>query len=292
MFARRPDERVSASVKTARTAEGERLWELIRDRNAEITSMAVINPHLTEEMALYMLKARSTQADAVSLIAQNPRFKASYKIKLAVANHPNCPLKVALSILKHLRIFDLADITRNQFVKAELRKKIALMIDDRLSALPSGLKISLIRRSSLELVMRIMEKGDSHVIAACLDSPMMTEERLYRLIVRHATRAPVIREIAAHPRWSLRYDIRMALVRNFHTPMKYVLELIHSLRTSDLDLLYADEGLPSATRPFIYRELGDRASRPAPPEETPHERYEVQDDADEGFFDPVPERKG
>ena len=254
------------------------------DRGEELAA-AARDPNLTEDAAMALLKNNSLPADAVSLIAENPHLRGSYKIKRASANHPNCPLKVALSFLKHLRIFDLADITRNRFVRGELRKKVELMIDERLSALPSGVKIALIRRSSPELIVRIMERSDSHVIAACLDSPLMTEARLYGMLVKRTTRAPLIRAVAEHPRWSLRYDIAMALVRNFHTPMERVVEFIQRLRATDLELLYQDPELPSTTRPFIHQALLERASKPVPPEELPHDRHEIPEDADIGMMD-------
>ncbi len=255
------------------------------ERGAELAASAR-NPDIAPDAALALLKNNSLPPEAVSLIALNPRLSGSYKIKRAVANHPGCPLKLALSMLKHLRIFDLADITRNRFVKAELRHKVELMIDERLSALPAGVKIALIKRCSPELIVRIMEKSESHVIAACLDSPLMTESRLYGIVVKHSTHAPVIRAVAEHPRWSLRYDIRMALVRNFHTPMARVVEFIEHLRATDLELLYQDPSLPSATRPFIHQALGERATRPVWPDEITEERHEIPEDADEGIFDP------
>lgn len=263
-------------------AKGESLWELIRSRQPETLAAAALNPHLTEDMAMYILKGNTAPAETVTVLGQ--RFKGPYKIKLAVANHTNTPLKVALSMLKHLRIFDLADITRNHFVKAELRKKVELMLEERLTALASGIKITLVRHASPELVARIMEKSEPNVIAACLDSPLMTEERIYKLLVKPNARVHIVRAVAAHPRWSLRYDIRMALVRSFHTPMQRVVELIAHLRTVDLELLHQSSTLPAATRPFIFHELGVRSCRPVPHEESPLERHEIPEDADEGLF--------
>ncbi|NIP92349.1 MAG: hypothetical protein GWO24_02280, partial [Akkermansiaceae bacterium] len=85
-----------------------------------------------------------------------------------------------------------------------------------------------------------------------------TEERLFRIISRPATKPLVIRAIAEHPSWSTRITIRFALVRNFYTPMKEVERFIRELTAMDLKTLYSDPKLPSATKPFIYRELQRR----------------------------------
>jgi hypothetical protein len=245
-------------IQAAQSGEGEELWQAVRSRNSEALLEASHNRNLTDEMARFIIKSRATPPEALGFLATDVRFKDSYKVKLALARNPRTPKRVSISLLKYLRVFDMADLSRNHFVPVELRQKAELSLMEKLQALPTGVKIALSRRASTRVVERIMERGDRRVIDACLDSPRLTEEQLYRLAGREKTKPLIILALAEHPAWSLRYLIRFALIRKFHTPMRYVERFIAAMKSQDLRNLYADPGLPSASRPFIFRELKKR----------------------------------
>jgi len=83
--------------------------------------------------------------------------------------------------------------------------------------------------------------------------------------------------IAGHPKWSLRYSVRFALIRNFNTPMARVTHFIGEMKTSDLKDLYADPKLPTSTKPFLFREL---LLRGEPLEEEKEELYTLNGEED------------
>jgi len=68
----------------------------------------------------------------------------------------------------------------------------------------------------------------------------------------------VIRQIAEHPKWPLRYDVRWALIRSHHAPLSRVVHFLEKMRSKDLKELYEAPEVPTSTKPFIYRELMDR----------------------------------
>ncbi|MEJ2182488.1 MAG: hypothetical protein P8Y66_03085 [Nitrospirota bacterium] len=246
--------------KTAavRKAAGEELWAILRSEHPALLEEALGNPNLTEEMALYIAASRAATSQALGLLAAHGRFGRSYRIRLAVACHPRSPLRVALSLLKHIRLTDQADMTRDHYIPIAVRQRVEASIAERLKALPPGMKVALSRRASGPVIMKIMEQSDERVVRACLQSPRLTEEQLYRLANRRGTRPAVIRALAGDPKWSPRYLVRFALIRNFHTPMGKVVEFIEGMKTADLRTLHADPRLPTATRPFIHRELQAR----------------------------------
>jgi len=266
---------IDEKVRIAQSAEGEDLWKVIRLQHPDIMFNAVLNRNLTEEMAFFVARSRSATKETIGVIAGDRRFGDSYKIKRAICRNPRSPQRVSLSLLKHLRIFDLADLTRNQHIPLLLRQKVELMLEEKVHALPAGIKTALARRVSGKVVIKIMEKSDRRVIDSCLQSPMLTEEHIYRLVNRKPAKPVLIRAVAEHPKWSLRYTIKFALIRNFHTPMIFVDSFIGTMKTSDLRYLYGDAKLPSATRPFIFRELRRRDESP---EATEEETYVIADD--------------
>lgn len=56
-------------------------------------------------------------------------------------------------------------------------------------------------------------------------------------------------------------DVQWSLIRNSHTPLARAADFLKKIKTGHLSELYADPGVPSGTKPFIYRELMDREGR-------------------------------
>ncbi len=249
---------VEQRIRAALTAQGEELWALIRDPHPEVVSQATLNRSLTEEMAVYIAKRKTVSAETLGFLAGDVRFKGSYKLKIAICKNPKTPQKVTLSMLKFMRLFDLSDITRDQHININIRQKVESMIAERIPAMPLGNKTALAKRASTNTLLSLMERGDERVIGICLDSPSLTEAHLYKLINNVRTKPAVIKMLAGHTKWSLSYFVRFALIRNFYTPMPYVDSFIRGMKSADLKDLYSDPKVPSSTKPFIFRELGQR----------------------------------
>ncbi|MBI5641491.1 MAG: hypothetical protein HZA17_13810 [Nitrospirae bacterium] len=245
------EERISAAL----AADAEELWNLIRDPHPEVVSNALLNRNFSEDMAVFVVKKKTISAEVLGFLAGDVRFKDSFKLKLALCKNPKTPQRITLALLKFMRIFDLADIAKDQQVNINIRQKIEHMIAERIPSMPLGVKTALAKRASTNILISLLDSGDEKVIATCLESPMLTEGNLFRLINRPVTKPEVIRLIAGHGKWSLGYNVRFALIRNFFTPMNAVNKFIGGMKTNDLKELYSDPKIPSSTKPFIFSEL-------------------------------------
>ncbi|MFI5294819.1 MAG: hypothetical protein ACHQ0Y_07325 [Thermodesulfovibrionales bacterium] len=274
---------VEERLRAALTARGEELWTLVRDPHPEVVSQATLNRNLTEEMAVFVAKGKIASAETLGFLAGDVRFKGSYKLKLAICKNPRTPQKVTLSMLKFIRLFDLSDITRDQHIPINIRQKVESMIAERIPAMPVGNKTALAKRASTNTLLSLMERGDERVISICLDSPSLAEAHLYKLINNARTKPAVIKMLAGHTKWSLSYFVRFALIRNFYTPMLFVAKFITQMKTNDLKDLYSDPKVPSSTKPFIFRELGQRGETVDIQQEV---TYDLYDDDDRGLSDP------
>ncbi len=264
-------------LELAHTAQNEELWSLLRDPHPHVILNVTLNKNLNEAMAVFLAKARTTPAEALGFLATDIRFKESYKLKLLLCRNPRTPQRVIFSLLKFIRIFDLGDLTRNQAVPVTVRQKIELILIEKIPSMPSGVCLALAKRSNSSIVMAIMKRGDKNVINACLDSQVITETHLCEVINKRSVKSTVIRMIAEHPKWSLRYAVKYGLIRNFHTPMVHVARFIPEMKSADLRELYAYETLPRSTKPFIFSELRERGETI----EIPAEKvYEISDDDD------------
>jgi hypothetical protein len=268
---------VSGKIRTAESAEGEELWGAIKLQHPDVMMGATMNRRLTEDMALFIVKSRSAPPEALGALAGDVRFKDSYKIKLALCRNPRTPQRVALAQLKFIKLFDLADLTRDRRIPVALRQKVEFMLTEKIPSLAQGIKSALSRRACSTLVVKIMEKGNRNVINACLDSPLLTEEHLYGLLLRPAVKPLVVRVIAEHPKWSLRYSLRFGLIRNTHTPMEHVGPFICGMKSLDLKNLYSDPRVPSVSKPFIFRELRERSETVELPEDVVYELPEGEE---------------
>jgi uncharacterized protein (UPF0147 family) len=248
---------IDGKLKAAMSAGGEELWKLIREHHSGIIANAVLNRNLTEDMAVFIGRKKGTPSEALEVLAGDVRFKESYTLKMALCRNPKTPQKTTFSLLKFLRIFDLSDLTKEQTIPLNVRQKIEQMIAEKIPSMPSGVKSALARRANSAIVTLLLEQGEENVISACLDSPVLTEGFLYKVINKDA-RPLLVRMVAEHRKWSLRYAIRFALIRNFNTPMVHVTDFIGRMKTADLKDLYADPKLPASTRPFIFSELLQR----------------------------------
>jgi hypothetical protein len=267
----------------ARNAVDESLWMCVKDTAADVVLNAIYNRNLSEEMAVYIAKKNSTPPEVLGMLAEDSRFKASYKLKICICRNPKTPPGVTLSLLKFLRIFDLGDITKNQSIPINVRQKIEAVLLEKTAALPSGVKIALSKRVSIRIILAFLEKSDNNVIRSCLESPLLTEEHLCRLINKPAAGQPFIRMISQDAKWSLRYRIRYSLVKNYHTPMHEVMKFISGLKTEDLRELYCDRSLPSSSKPYIFSEI---TSRRDTVETKTRKRYNLSGDEDSDLDDP------
>ncbi len=245
----------------------EELWSILKGSPERIEKL-MFNGGLTEEMALLIAENRNSPPEYLAILATSPRFKDSYRVKLALSKNPRTPHRITLSLLKFLRLFDLADLSRNQNIPVNIRQKVEEILIEKIPSLPLGNRITLGKRSSPSIVMAILSRmgGESkgsqttitNLINTCLENPLLKEGDILKLINNPSTPSSVIQAISVHPRWSARYSIRYALIRNFHTPLRIVVEFLREMKVQDLEELYRDEAVPSSTRPFIYREIMTR----------------------------------
>ncbi|MFN3739263.1 MAG: hypothetical protein ACK4TF_01140 [Thermodesulfovibrionales bacterium] len=241
----------------------EDLWDILKKAGRERFDEIILRQDLTEEMAIGIAENRNTPPESLGILASSVRFKDSYRLKLALCKNPKTPQRVTLSLLKFLRLFDLADLTKNQNIHINIRQKIEQILKEKIPSLPIGNRITLAKRSSGSVILFILEKAKggkevTGLINTCLENPLLREGDVLKLINSETTPPNVIQAIAIHPRWATRYSIRYALIRNFYTPLSIVVELLKDMKIQDLEDLYNDGAVPSSTKPFIYREITER----------------------------------
>jgi len=97
-----------------------------------------------------------------------------------------------------------------------------------------GERKSLARRRDRTLLARAIRDPHPDVVVILLDNPALTEVDVVRLCARRPVQPEVLALVFAHPRWIVRYRIRLTLALNPYTPEALALQLLPHLTATDL----------------------------------------------------------
>jgi hypothetical protein len=272
-------ETVEQRIEQAAAVPEKQIDPFLHDPSPKVLKALLTNRLLTEEHALVITNRRNLSGDVLEAIAKDRRWTESYPIRMAIAKNPKTPLFISLSLARHLRLFDLADITRDHFLPLPYRKRIEAMIIERIPAMPLGIKKTLARRAAGNVLFTLLLSRDAEIIRTCLGNPHLMESHLFKYISRGNSLRETIRMIAEHPNWSCRAAVRMSLARNSQTPLQSSIRFFSRMTAQDLRELYRDPLVPVTVKPFIHRELWERGLEALPPadDETVHEMDEADD---------------
>ena len=272
-------ETVEQRIEQAAAVPEKQIDPFLHDPSPKVLKALLTNRLLTEEHALVIANRRNLSGDVLEAIAKDRRWTESYPIRMAIAKNPKTPLFISLSLARHLRLFDLADITRDHFLPLPYRKRIEAMIIERIPAMPLGIKKTLARRAAGNVLFTLLLSRDAEIIRTCLGKPHLMESHLFKYISRGNSLRETIRMIAEHPNWSCRAAVRMSLARNSQTPLQSSIRFFSRMTAQDLRELYRDPLVPVTVKPFIHRELWERGLEALPPadDETVHEMDEADD---------------
>jgi hypothetical protein len=213
---------------------------------------------LTPDLALALLQKRDFPADAVEKISQNAGVMKSRKVRIAVAAHPRAPRRIALRLVREFYTFDLMQFALLPAVAADLRRAADDLLVTRLASITLGERISLARRASTNVVAALLLDKETRVWQTALENPRLTEAAICRSLLRaNATRA-FVEAICHDPKWSLRPEIRVALLRNEKTPPSRAQEFARRLPPAQLrDILHSSR-LPESIKARLQKDLDVR----------------------------------
>jgi len=277
-------------IELAASAGVEQIATLLHDPSPHVIKALLSNQNLTADDILVIVGRKNLPPEVFTSIARDNRWSESYPIRKALAANPKTPLLVSLSLVRHLRIFDLAEMARSPLIPFTFRHKVESIIEERIPTMALGLKKSLAKMAAGSVLFKLLQDHDPEIIALCLNNPRLVESHLYKIISRTDTIANTVVMIAEHPNWSLRAAVRFALIRNKHIPLSLSERFVKSIKLSDLRDLYIDPALPIDVKPLVYRELLARGEEPGKiGKESIYEIDEHDDQELESFQDSVNE---
>ena len=183
------------------------------------------SPQFTEDQALALLDRADVTAAELGQLARNPSTIKSRKVLLGLALHPRTPRHVTIPLLRRLFTFDLMQVALTPTVVADVKRAAEGQLLHRTESLSSGERISLARRASGRVAAALLLDSEVRVVSAALDNSHLVEVLVVTALMKHGAPEPLFVLISEHPKWSLRRDVQIALLRSEKIPLERALEL-------------------------------------------------------------------
>lgn len=242
----------------AQIATGEELTALLHHHSADVLLALLDNPVLEEAQVCILLERKDLPGEVLEEVARRKPLLKSYRVKRSLAFHPRTPRLASLRLLRDLYLMDLVQVAIFPGVSAELKRNAEEQLLARLPQLPLGQKITLARRGPGRVAGALLAEGHAQVVSIVLDNPYMTEAQILRALSREKLPASVIPAIVQHRKWSITYNIRLALVRHPSAPLATILAYLPELTVSDLRELAAPGIVPESLRKYLQAEVQRR----------------------------------
>jgi hypothetical protein len=216
---------------------------------------------LTEDLALALLKSHDLLPEALEHLSKNGAVTKSRKVRFALASHPRAPRHLSLRLVREFYTIDLMRFALLPAVAADIKHAADDLLVARLASVTLGERISLARRASGTVAAALLLDKEARVWQKALENPRLPEAAIIKMLLRSDSHAAFVETVFHHSKWSVRPEIRMAFLRNEHTPLARALEFAVALSSAQVrDILY-NSRLPEKIKMYLQEELQTRKKR-------------------------------
>jgi hypothetical protein len=274
----------SPTAAAPRGAPADLLTDLLR---------SAADPLLTEDLALALLKRSDLPPEVLEQLAKNANALKSRKVKIALVSHPHTPRHVSVPLARQFYTFDLMKVALSPVVPADVKVAVDDVLISRLTVVTAGERLTLARRASGRVAAALLldsenagakivdavadgkiadgkisdaKTRDHRIIAArtaarenrvmpaALDNPRLTEAFVINSVLRPAASADLVQAVARHAKWSVRKEIRAALLRTEHLSLARALEFSREIPALLLREVLASSRLPEKIKNQLLQE--------------------------------------
>jgi len=215
-------------------------------------------PPLNEDLALALLNRRDLPVETLEQLSQNQAAMKSRKICVALAAHPRTPRHLVLRLLRQLYTFDLMRLALHPAFAADLKHLADDQLVARIASVTLGERLTLARRGSQTVAAALLLDKESRVSHMALENSRLIESAVIKALLRPNALAAFVEAVCHHPKWSVRREIRLTLLRSPHTSLASALEFARTLPPPILrDILHASR-LPEKIKTYLRNTLKER----------------------------------
>ena len=249
---------VAQARQRAAVATGDELSALLHHPSTDVLLALLDNAALDEPQLCLLLERKDLPGEILEEVGKRKPLLKSYRVKKALCFHPRGPRLVTLRLIRDLYLMDLVQLALSPAVPAELKRNAEEQLLARLPQIPLGQKITLARRGPARVAGALLTEGHPQIVSVVLDNPYLTEAQILKTLSREKLPAPVVPAIIHHRKWSISYNIRIALLRQPSAPLATILSYLPQLTVSDLRELAAPGIVPETLRRYIQAEVQRR----------------------------------
>jgi hypothetical protein len=253
------DQKLSHQLHRALTAGRDELFALLPGQPAQVLLSAVRNPVFDEHHLLMLLKQRGLPDEVFAAVYAKKPLLESNTVRLALVIHPEIPSHIAATLLPLLTIFDLLKICLMPGVTPDQRLLAERVIIQRIPTQPLGNKLTLARRGTSAIVESLLREGIPPLVNVCLDNPHLKEGSVHQFITASTSTAETISMVARSGRWKGRPNIRLAILKNPHTPAVWYTLFLPGLPRNTIRELLSVPRLTFAQKELVRQALGRHA---------------------------------
>jgi hypothetical protein len=114
----------------ARTATGDLLLRVLDDPHPDVIQNALLNPKLTEALAVRVAARRPVPPAVLDVVAKS-RFANRHAVRRALVLNPDCPPKIACRIVGTMSVADLEEVVVATGVDVAVKNAAELLLKRR-----------------------------------------------------------------------------------------------------------------------------------------------------------------
>ncbi len=195
------------------------LERLVHSQVVEEVRAAAMDRRMTEDLALALLVRRDLRGDVLEELSKNMTVMKHRRVIVGLVCHPRTPRYVSLPITRRLFTFELMRIALLPPVPADVKMIAEEAVINRLETISSGERLSLAKAGSTRIAAALLVDAESRVTDAALLNSRLTEPFVVKALMRDDAPKHFVHSVCTHPKWSVRKEVQVALLKNRHTPM-------------------------------------------------------------------------
>ncbi len=217
------------------------------------------SPELNEDLARALFQRRDLSVEVLSALAQNHAALKIRAVLVGLISNPKTPRHISIPLTRHLFTFELMQVVLQPGVPADLKMKVEDALINRMSTISAGERITLAKRGSTRIAAGLLTDTDPRIIESALNNPYMTEAFVAKALVSPDSTPILFEFIWRHPKWSLRTDVRIAMLRAAKTPPHIASEIVKTMPAVQAKNALSNSRMNAALKAKLLEELSERS---------------------------------
>jgi hypothetical protein len=227
--------------------------ELIASSFVEDLVAAAKHSSLNEDLALAILRRSDLSSPVLEAVGRNASVIKYRKVLIGLVEHQHTPGHVSLPLIRRLFTFELMHVALAPAVLPDVKLLAQQVLITKLGTLSLGERITLARQASAGVAGVLLLHTETAVIEAALQNPRMTESSIVKALAKPQIRVVLLNMLVDHPKWSLRREIQIGILRRPEATDAQALKVAARLPKRVLQELITQFRLPAARKGLLQR---------------------------------------